>query len=321
MFWNKSESQPIRGLCSAEPSLCVAYSGVYLAKLDPAERRMPVALNVTSQQAFTSFVSSGLRDSTHMLAVEGLRPTDFQVEQKSMTLPALEPPSSITRPVVPEEASRVRLTLERYRRKCITARRSATPMIPLTVSSPLALRPIGASPSAYDGFGNLWSKTVTAGSAPPLSINVDGNNHISTAGFVYDANGNLLQQPLMTSQCGYDAENRMVTAPGVQYGYDGQNKRNYKADVNSQGGVTWEEFYFYGADGQRLWTYYLQSPTVFAAASGSPFVYLGRRRIEVEDRLGSTNAFYPYGEQSPSALVTVCLTALVVTLVAVTLAP
>jgi hypothetical protein len=37
IFWNKSESQPIRGLCSPELALCVAYSGIYL---DPAERRM-----------------------------------------------------------------------------------------------------------------------------------------------------------------------------------------------------------------------------------------------------------------------------------------
>jgi hypothetical protein len=57
---------------------------------------------------------------------------------------------------------------------------------------------------------------------------VDGNNHISTSGFGYDANGSLLQQRLMTSQYGYDAENRMISAPGVQYGYDGQNKRNYR---------------------------------------------------------------------------------------------
>lgn len=103
MFWNKSESQPIRGLCSSELSLCIAYSGVYL---DPAERRMSIAPGATPQQAFSSFVSSGLSDSSHMLAVEGLNVTDFQVEQKSITLPILEPPSSITRRAVPEEAAR-----------------------------------------------------------------------------------------------------------------------------------------------------------------------------------------------------------------------
>src|ERR1700680_2775768 len=43
IFWNKSESQPIRGLCSSEISLCVAYSGIYL---DPAERRMHIPPNV-----------------------------------------------------------------------------------------------------------------------------------------------------------------------------------------------------------------------------------------------------------------------------------
>jgi hypothetical protein len=103
IFWNNSESQPIRGLCSSELSLCVAYSGIYL---DPAERRMSIAPNVAPQQAFTSFVRSGLRDSSHMIGVEGLRTADFQLEQKSLTLPVLGPPSSITRRAVPEEASR-----------------------------------------------------------------------------------------------------------------------------------------------------------------------------------------------------------------------
>ena len=38
----------------------------------------------------------------------------------------------------------------------------------------------------FDGFGNLLSKTVTGGSAPSLSINVDGNtNRITTGGYAY----------------------------------------------------------------------------------------------------------------------------------------
>ena len=47
VFWNESQSQPIRGLCSSELSLCVAYSGVYL---DPAERRIPMAAHVAPQR-------------------------------------------------------------------------------------------------------------------------------------------------------------------------------------------------------------------------------------------------------------------------------
>src|ERR1700719_1826407 len=58
LFWTKSDSRPIRGFCSTELSLCVAYSGFYL---DPLERRMPMPPNVAPQQAFASFVTSGFR--------------------------------------------------------------------------------------------------------------------------------------------------------------------------------------------------------------------------------------------------------------------
>lgn len=103
VFWHKNDSPPISGLCSTDISICVAYSGVYL---DPAERQMPIGQSVTSQQAFAAFISSGLRDASHRLAVEGLSPNDFQIEQRSITLPVLEPPSSIVTRVVPEEATR-----------------------------------------------------------------------------------------------------------------------------------------------------------------------------------------------------------------------
>ena len=43
----------------------------------------------------------------------------------------------------------------------------------------------------FDGFGNLLSKTVTAGSAPSMSISVNtANNQIQGIGLGYDANGN-----------------------------------------------------------------------------------------------------------------------------------
>jgi len=103
VFWTKNDSQPIRGLCSTDLSLCVAYSGAYL---DPFERRMQITPNATPQQAFTSFVNRGFRDSSHILAVEGLSLADFQVQQRSVTLPALEPPASILRQEVSAEASR-----------------------------------------------------------------------------------------------------------------------------------------------------------------------------------------------------------------------
>jgi YD repeat-containing protein len=100
---------------------------------------------------------------------------------------------------------------------------------------------------AYDGFGNMTAKGA-------LSVNVDATtNRVSAFALSYDANGNMTFQPGMTGPYVYDAENRLTSAPGVQYGYDGQNKRNYKSDAS--GGA--EEFYFYGADGKKIGTYNL----------------------------------------------------------------
>ena len=48
---------------------------------------------------------------------------------------------------------------------------------------------------------------------------------------------------------------------------DGQNKRNYKAAVNSNGAVTSEEFYFYGVSGQKIGNHYLQTIAVGGTAN------------------------------------------------------
>ena len=92
-FWSKNGSQAVRGLCSTDISLCVAYSGVYL---DPHGRRTQIAPRVTAQQAFASWASSGFRDPTALLGIQGVGPGDFELAEKSITLPVLAPPDSIT---------------------------------------------------------------------------------------------------------------------------------------------------------------------------------------------------------------------------------
>ncbi len=103
IFWNRSEDQPIRGLCSSELGRCVAYAGIYL---DPHERQVPLALGTSLQQAFASWVNGGLRDPSFLVGVQGFAAADFQSETKSLTLPAWEPPSSITQRTFREEARR-----------------------------------------------------------------------------------------------------------------------------------------------------------------------------------------------------------------------
>ncbi len=95
----------------------------------------------------------------------------------------------------------------------------------------------------YDGFGNLVSKTPTGG-APTLSQAVNAATN-QIVGQSYDANGNQT-----SGGYGYDAENRLVSATGLQYAYDSQNKRVWKS-VLSGGNLT-QEVYFYGVAG-RSW--------------------------------------------------------------------
>ena len=77
----------------------------------------------------------------------------------------------------------------------------------------------------FDPFGNLYEKTVTAGSGPSMSVYVDSANNQIAGG--YDANGNGLYNNATV----YDVENHLSGAgwnngaPAINYGYDAQGKR------------------------------------------------------------------------------------------------
>ncbi|MGH9556903.1 MAG: RHS repeat domain-containing protein [Terriglobales bacterium] len=88
---------------------------------------------------------------------------------------------------------------------------------------------------AYDIWANLLSKTVTKCTAETLTVAVNTNNRITSAGFTYDAVGNMTNAGagVMT----YDAENRLINAAGVNYVYDGDGHRVMK----SSGKLYWYE--------------------------------------------------------------------------------
>jgi RHS repeat-associated protein len=161
----------------------------------------------------------------------------------------------------------------------------------------------------YDGFGNLVSKTGT--NSPALSIAIDATTN-RVVGQSYDANGNQQSSPTMSGSLGYDPENRLLTAPGLQYAYDTQNKRIWKGMFDGNGYLTGQELYFYGVDGQKLGTYTLRSDygqnrqTVLWDDTPTLAVFFGGRRVAVggaafvPDRLGSKGKYYPYGEERNS---------------------
>ena len=60
---------------------------------------------------------------------------------------------------------------------------------------------------AYDRFGNRWNQTLTKGTGWPMSLTFNGSNQITTAGYRYDAAGNVVMDNVNCYT--YDAENRL----------------------------------------------------------------------------------------------------------------
>jgi hypothetical protein len=90
---------------------------------------------------------------------------------------------------------------------------------------------------AYDGFGNLTQQGPTMLSVDPAT------NRINTSGYLYNANGNLVQTPDGT-QYTYDVANRLVSngVYGTMNGatYDPRNRRVFDGKY----------FYLYTPDGK-----------------------------------------------------------------------
>ena len=166
----------------------------------------------------------------------------------------------------------------------------------------------------YDGFGNLTAKTVTAGSAPTLSVAVDPNtNHITGLYNSYDANGNQTAAGAATGYS-YDAENRLSlvqqSGSSQYYGYDAQNKRifSWPATLDSVGNVSGYTLNVYAPSGQKLCAYQITilmtgtpiaAPNLFFTLTTSDR-YFGGKRLASQDQLGSKGDFYPWGEAKGS---------------------
>src|SRR5215469_7172800 len=88
----------------------------------------------------------------------------------------------------------------------------------------------------YDRYGSLLSMTPTQCSSPSLSVTVNGSNQITNTGFSYDASGNLTNDG--ANAYGWDAENRLKSAAGNNYTFDGDSLRVKKGT---------NELYWYSA--------------------------------------------------------------------------
>jgi hypothetical protein len=150
---------------------------------------------------------------------------------------------------------------------------------------------------------------VTKGTAPNFTLNYNAlTNRITSAGFGYDAAGNMTNLPGLAA--GFDALNRVSqTTDGVngtiQYAY-GANNLRLMTKTGSQ-----EHIHFYGPAGRRLGTYlfqyYWEGENHFEEVGGKE-VYFAGRPLKPVDRLGSVRVsetgaaldYYPYGQEKPS---------------------
>ena len=159
----------------------------------------------------------------------------------------------------------------------------------------------------FDAFGNLLSKTITAGSGPSLSVSVNpASNQIQgVSGLTYDANGNA-----STSGMTFDADNRLATSGGLQYAYDGQNERiwSWNGGLDGSSNPTGYSVSIYSPTGQKLATYQLVpqwlqgwNPQMWMQVTlVSSDQYFGGRRLAVLDQLGSAGTYFPWGEDKGS---------------------
>jgi len=172
----------------------------------------------------------------------------------------------------------------------------------------------------FDGFGNLLSKTVTAGSGPSMSVTANAaNNQIGI--FSYDANGNAgsISNGGTTVSFYYDAENRISVAStngGGQfrdYAYDAQNRRSWSwaGGTDSNGNPSGYSVNVYSPSGQKLGVYQitpnLNNAVALNVALTTSDQYFGGRRLAPMDQLGSAGnnntsagTYFPWGEPKGS---------------------
>jgi len=177
----------------------------------------------------------------------------------------------------------------------------------------------------YDGFGNLQNQTVTAGTAPSLSVVYNAATNRQTTDCA-DANGNIMGSSCVYPLYSYDVSNRIAAAQGgVQYSYAPGNKRVWKGILQystpTPNTLTTDVITFWSVTGQKLGDYNLTGdPTIvyttsytlkltFALATAN--YYFGGKQIGKfngstvtyagSDRLGSFGKYYPWGQEKPSA--------------------
>jgi RHS repeat-associated protein len=139
---------------------------------------------------------------------------------------------------------------------------------------------------SYDQNGNRTAQSVTAGAAPPNSVSVNAStNRITTAGYGYDASGDMTSDGLNT--LAYDAEGRVISASGTlgsgSYNYGGDNLRVHQVATTT--GTTNTVYLGSNPIGQ----YDNQSGTL------SEIIYVGSQKIATTGATNNSNRSFESG--------------------------
>ncbi|HWZ41886.1 MAG TPA: RHS repeat-associated core domain-containing protein [Candidatus Saccharimonadales bacterium] len=139
----------------------------------------------------------------------------------------------------------------------------------------------------YDPWGNLLQKASLMDSNNPtcagegLSVTVGNNNRISTAGYAYDAAGNMTNDT--RNAYTYDQENRITGAGGFNYTYDADGNRVEKAN---------------GSTGTLYW--YLTPGVIgesdLTGTMKSEYVFFNGERVARRDLVMPTGVFFYFSD-------------------------
>jgi len=140
----------------------------------------------------------------------------------------------------------------------------------------------GSGGVADDAVSNLTNISATQCSSGTLSVTTDGYNHLVATGFSYDNAGNMIGDGTYTYT--YDAENRMTSANGWTYIYNGDGLRVEKKN-GSTGTLFWRDIFgdtLTKSDltGNQQNSYYVD------------YIFMAGRRIANRSGLGTVQYYY-----------------------------
>jgi RHS repeat-associated protein len=142
-----------------------------------------------------------------------------------------------------------------------------------------------------DPWGNLTNKNIIAGKGGEnLQMSALNNNQL--AGMTYDAAGNVMNDGMSHAYV-YDPENRLISAGGMSYIYDGDGNRVEKCTAGSQAGTCASgatgTLYWRGKDGETL------NESDLAASVWKRFVFFNGKMVARRDS-STGNVYYFYSD-------------------------